>query len=77
MRRLNLPEHVYSLLDAIVAISSDLDLHSVLDRIIVAARNQREANDPDPGHGYTQRARHVWHSHGSSFDGRRYGYGGK
>jgi signal transduction histidine kinase len=37
MRRLNLPEHVYSLLDAIVAISSDLDLHSVLDRIIVAA----------------------------------------
>lgn len=37
MRRLNLPEHVHSLLDAIVAISSDLDLHSVLDRIIVAA----------------------------------------
>jgi signal transduction histidine kinase len=37
MRRLHLPEHVYALLDAIVAISSDLDLHSVLDRIIVAA----------------------------------------
>jgi signal transduction histidine kinase len=37
MRRLNLPEHVHSLLEAIVAISSDLDLHSVLDRIIVAA----------------------------------------
>jgi signal transduction histidine kinase len=35
--RLDLPEHVQALLDAVVAISSDLDLHSVLDRIIVAA----------------------------------------
>jgi len=37
MRRLDLPEHLYALLDAVVAISSDLDLHSVLERIIVAA----------------------------------------
>jgi signal transduction histidine kinase len=37
MRRLDLPEQVYALLDAVVAISSDLDLHSVLERIIVAA----------------------------------------
>ncbi len=37
MRRLDLPEPVFALLDAVVAISSDLDLHSVLDRIIVAA----------------------------------------
>lgn len=37
MRRLDLPEHVHALLDAVVAISSDLDLHIVLDRIITAA----------------------------------------
>jgi signal transduction histidine kinase len=37
MRRLDLPEHVHALLDAVVAISSDLDLHSVLERIVAAA----------------------------------------
>ncbi len=37
MSRLDLPDHVQALLDAVVAMSSDLDLHSVLDRIIVAA----------------------------------------
>jgi signal transduction histidine kinase len=37
MRRLELPDPEQALLDAVVAISSDLDLHSVLDRIVVAA----------------------------------------
>ena len=33
----DLPEDARALLDAVVAISSDLDLHSVLDRIVVSA----------------------------------------
>jgi signal transduction histidine kinase len=37
MDRLELPDHVHALLDAVVAISSDLDLHSVLERITYAA----------------------------------------
>ncbi len=37
MDRLDLPDHVQALLDAVVAISSDLDLHSVLERITAAA----------------------------------------
>jgi len=37
MDRLDLPEHVQALLDAVVAMGSDLDLHSVLERITVAA----------------------------------------
>ena len=37
MTRLDLPDNVRALVDAVVAISSDLDLHSVLDRIVVAA----------------------------------------
>lgn len=37
MERLDLPDHVQVLLDAVVAISSDLDLHSVLERITAAA----------------------------------------
>ena len=32
-----LPADARALLDAVVAISSDLDLHSVLDRIVVSA----------------------------------------
>ena len=34
---LDLPRNARALLDAVLAISSDLDLHSVLDRIVVAA----------------------------------------
>ena len=37
MRRLAVPDQVQALLDAVVAISSDLDLHSVLERITKAA----------------------------------------
>ncbi|MGA9746875.1 MAG: GAF domain-containing protein [Nocardioides sp.] len=37
MARLDLPRDAGALLDAVVAISSDLDLHTVLDRIVVAA----------------------------------------
>ena len=37
MTRLDLPDNARALLDAVVAISSDLDLHTVLDRIVVAA----------------------------------------
>ncbi len=37
MTRLDLPDDARSLLDAVLAISSDLDLHTVLDRIVVAA----------------------------------------
>ena len=37
MTRLDLPDNARTLLDAVVAISSDLDLHTVLDRIVVAA----------------------------------------
>jgi signal transduction histidine kinase len=37
MARPDLPDHARALLDAVVAISSDLDLHTVLDRIVVAA----------------------------------------
>ena len=34
---LDLPRNARALLEAVLAISSDLDLHSVLDRIVVAA----------------------------------------
>jgi signal transduction histidine kinase len=34
---LELPDNARALLDAVIAISSDLDLHSVLDRIVVSA----------------------------------------
>src|SRR5579875_3191281 len=34
---LGLPRNAQALLDAVMAISSDLDLHSVLDRIVEAA----------------------------------------
>ena len=37
MTRLDLPDDARALLDAVLAISSDLDLHTVLDRIVVAA----------------------------------------
>ena len=37
MTRLELPDNARALLDAVVAISSDLDLRTVLDRIVVAA----------------------------------------
>ncbi len=37
MTRLDLPDNARTLLDAVVAISSDLDLHTVLNRIVVAA----------------------------------------
>ena len=37
MTRLDLPDNARALLDAVVAISSDLELHTVLDRIVVAA----------------------------------------
>jgi signal transduction histidine kinase len=37
MSRLDLPDNARTLLDAVVAISSDLDMHTVLDRIVVAA----------------------------------------
>ena len=37
MTRLDLPDNARALLDAVVAISSDLDMHTVLDRIVVAA----------------------------------------
>ena len=37
MTRLDLPDNARALLDAVVAISSDLDLHTVLDRIVQAA----------------------------------------
>jgi signal transduction histidine kinase len=43
MDRLDLPDHVQALLDAVVAISSDLDLHSVLERITAAACQITEA----------------------------------
>lgn len=43
MVRLDLPDHVQALLDAVVAISSDLDLHSVLERITAAACQITEA----------------------------------
>ncbi len=36
--RLEMPHDARALLDAVVAISSDLDMHSVLDRIVTAAR---------------------------------------
>ena len=35
--RLDLPHNARALLNAVVAISSDLDLHSVLERITAAA----------------------------------------
>ena len=34
---LDLPRNARALLDAVVAISSDLDMHSVLNRIVVSA----------------------------------------
>lgn len=34
---LDLPRNARALLDAVLAISSDLDMHSVLDRIVVSA----------------------------------------
>ncbi|RYU12717.1 GAF domain-containing sensor histidine kinase [Nocardioides iriomotensis] len=37
MTQLDLPDNARALLDAVVAISSDIELHTVLDRIVVAA----------------------------------------
>jgi signal transduction histidine kinase len=43
MTRLDLPDNARTLLDAVVAISSDLDLHTVLNRIVVAACHLTDA----------------------------------